>query len=73
MATDLFHFTEKPLMLILGIGEDSKKYIDEIKDWNSPLVSAKMLDQDFISPETGIEVIILIIIKMSMRLFSQRI
>lgn len=61
MTTDLFHFTEEPLISIIGIGDDSKKYIDEIKDLNSPLVSSKMLDRDFIGPETGIEMAILII------------
>ena len=61
MTTDLFHFTEEPLISIIGIGDDSKKYIDEIKGWNSPLVSSKMLDRDFIGPETGVEMAILII------------
>ena len=61
MTTDLFHFTEEPLISIIGIGEDSKKHINEIKEWHSPLVSAKMLDRDFTGPETGTEVAILII------------
>lgn len=61
MTTDLYHFIDGPLILILGIGEESKKYIDEIKDWASPLVSAKMLDRDFTGPETGIEMVILIV------------
>lgn len=55
-----FQTIETPLISILGIGEDSKKYIKEIKDWNSPLVSAKVLDRDFTGPETGIEAAILI-------------
>lgn len=61
MMTDLYQFTEEPIIAILGIGDDSKKYIDEIKDWNSPLVSSKMLDRDFTGPGDGIKIAILII------------
>ena len=63
MTTDLFHFTEAPLISIIGIGDDSKKYIDEIKGWNSPLVSSKMLDRDYTGAGGGIEMAILIITK----------
>lgn len=61
MMTETIQNTYEPLILILGIGEDSKKYIDEIKGWNSPLVSAKMLDRDYKGPGGGIEMAILII------------
>ena len=54
---------EKPLITVIGIGVDSKKYIDEIKCWNSPLISATMLDRHFMVPEAGIELVILIITK----------
>lgn len=60
MTIDLFQTTEQPFVLVLGIGEGSKKYIDEIKGWQSPMVSAKMLDQDYTGPEAGIKVAILI-------------
>ena len=52
---------ESSALSVIGIGEESKKYIDEIKDWNSPLISAMMLERDFIDPEAGTEVVILII------------
>ena len=61
MMTDLYQFTEEPIIAILGIGNDSKKYIDEIQNWGVPLVSAKMLDGDFTGPKPGICVAILII------------
>lgn len=61
MMTETIQNTYEPLILILGIGEDSKKYIDEIKGWNSPLVSSKMLDRDYTGPGGGIEMAILII------------
>lgn len=61
MMTETFKNTETPIISVIGIGEDSKEYIDEIKGWNSPLVSAKVLDRDFSDPEPGIEVVILII------------
>ena len=63
MMTETFKNTETPIISVIGIGDDSKKYIDEIKGWHSPLVSVKMLDRDFISHETGIEMVILIITK----------
>lgn len=61
MTTDISQTMEEPLISVIGIGEDSKKYIDEIKEWDSPLVSAKMLDRNFTGPEPGIEMAILII------------
>ena len=61
MTTDKFKLPEEVIISVIGIGEDSKKYIEEIKDWNSPLVSAMMLDRDFIVPEAGIEMAILLI------------
>lgn len=61
MTTDLSHFTEEPLISIIGIGNDSQKHINEIKEWHSPLVSAKMLDRDFTGPEMGTGVAILVI------------
>ena len=61
MMTETFKNTETPIISVIGIGNDSKKYIDEINDWASPLVSAKMLDRDFTGPETGLAVSILII------------
>ena len=53
--------TEEPLISVIGIGEDSKKHIDEIKGWNTSLVSAKMLDRDYTCPGAGIEMALLII------------
>ena len=61
MMTETFKNTETPLISVIGIGEDSKKYIDEIKGWNSPLISAMMLDRHFMVPVSGIELAILII------------
>ena len=61
MMTETFKNTETPIISVIGIGEDSKIYIDEIKGWNSPLVSAKMLDRDYTGPGGGIEMAILII------------
>lgn len=61
MMTETFKNTETPIISVIGVGEDSKKYIDEIKCWNSPLISATMLDRDFNVPEVGIELAILII------------
>ena len=55
MMTDLYQFTEEPGMLILGIGEDSKKYIEEIREGYSSSLSAKMLDGDFFGPKPGIQ------------------
>lgn len=61
MMTETFKNTETPIISVIGIGEDSKEYIDEIKGWNPPLVSAKMLDRDYTGPGGGIEMAILII------------
>ena len=61
MMTETFKNTETPIISVIGIGEDSKKYIDEIKGWNSPLVSSKMLDRDYTGPGGGIEMVILIV------------
>lgn len=52
---------EGALISVIGIGKGSKRFIDEIPDWNSPLVSAIMLDREFIIPGAGAEVAILII------------
>lgn len=35
MMTETFKNTETPIISAIGIGEDSKEYIDEIKGWNS--------------------------------------
>ena len=59
--TDKLQFIKTPILSVIGVGEDSKKFIDEIKGWNSPLVSSMMLDRDFIVPESGIELALLII------------
>ena len=61
MTTDLYQFNEEPIIAILGLGKDSKKYIDEIQNWVFPLVSAKMIDRDFTGPGEGVEMVILII------------
>ena len=61
MMTETFKNTETPIISVIGIGGDSRKYIDEIKGWNSPLVSSKMLDRDYTGPGGGIEMAILII------------
>ena len=61
MMTETFKNTETPLISVIGIGEDSKKHIDKIKGWNSPLISTTMLEKEFIDPEAGTELVILII------------
>ena len=61
MTTETFKNTVTPVISVIGIGEGSNKYIDEIKGWNAPLISVAMLERDFIVPEAGIEVVILII------------
>ena len=61
MTTEIYKTIDEPFIAIIGIGNDSKRYIEEISSWDFPQIIAGMQGQELSYPESGIQMAILIV------------